>query len=106
METTNTTIEQITAELDRLGLSPSNGQEGVDAFAVKDHPELVVLADQEVECLKADEVLKALKGMEDPTDEEDERDVYERYGYAIQDLEEFDVEYDGEEYVLEDEEAA
>ena len=89
----NQTINQIVKELDRLCLLPIPGeQEGVDAFGVVGHPELVVLADQEVECLNAEAVLKALKEVETPDEDEDERETYERYGYAIQDLEDFDVE--------------
>lgn len=94
----NQTINQIVKELDRLCLSPIPGeQEGVDACSVVGHPELVVLADQEIECLNAQSVLNALKSVETPDEDEDDRETYERYGYAIQDLEEFSVEYDYEE---------
>lgn len=94
------TLEEIVTELDRLGLSPiANEQEGVDAFAVTDRPDLVVLADIEVECLNRVEVLAALKRIRS-TRGMDEREVYERYGYEIQDLDETEVEFDGDEYRL------
>lgn len=103
MTTQTTIIQQITAELDRLCLSPIvYEQEGVDAFPVADHPELVVLADQTEECLNAEAVLVALKAVETPDEDEDDRETYERYGYAIQDLEEFEVDYDWEAYHLQE----
>jgi hypothetical protein len=96
-------LEEIVAELDRLGLSPiPNEQEGVDAFPVTTpfRPDLVVLADSTEECLNRAEVLAALKRIRS-TKGLDEREVYERYGFEIQDLEETEVVYaDDQEYSL------